>query len=210
MKDRLLNNIVMGAIVLILSILIVLILPGCYSEKLANRQVGKAGVYYPAILAKKARDIFPCVVKDSIQTISTSDSALYKDVVEELQGDLFTSNQLADSLIQALSEGDTTCRKYSAVIIELQRQIMALKQKVITIPPVTTITRIVEKVEDKAALYACESDKSKAIDLATDFKTKYEAADKKAKKRFWIIIGLSAAMALGIYASIRKKIIKPI
>jgi hypothetical protein len=42
------------------SLLIVLLLSACYSSKKAEKQVGKALLYYPEVVAKIARNAFPC------------------------------------------------------------------------------------------------------------------------------------------------------
>ena len=59
------------------SLLIVLLLSGCYSSKKAEKQVDKALLYHPEIVATIARNAFPCF-NVKIDTI-TNDKLIYID-----------------------------------------------------------------------------------------------------------------------------------
>lgn len=192
----------------ILLLIILANLFGCYSASKARQQFAKAAVAYPEIPADYCARIYPS--KDTTITIEVSDSTKYKEVLEGLQGDLYSSNQLIDSLIFALQNGDTTCRKYASFILELQRQVISLKQKVITIPPITTHTKTIKTEINTAALDLANINLTRSLALS-DEKTKEAASWKqKAKKRFWLLVGLSAAMVLGIVAMVRRKVMKKV
>ncbi len=55
-------------------LLIILLLTGCYTQKKATEQVNKANDKYPAIVAKLARDKYPC--KDLLKPDTTT---IYQD-----------------------------------------------------------------------------------------------------------------------------------
>jgi len=59
------------------SLLIVLLLSACYGSKKAEKQVGKALLYHPEIVATIARNAFPCY-NVKIDTI-TNDKLIYID-----------------------------------------------------------------------------------------------------------------------------------
>lgn len=182
---------------------LVLIFAGCYNQKKATLQHGKAVLVFPAIGADYCARVYP--PRDTTITVHVSDSTKYKEIVEDLQGDLYISNQLIDSLVDALANGDTTCRKYAKVIIDLQKQLLTLKQKIITIPPVTTHEVVTNTVIDRAALDLCNIEKSKAIQLALDETAERKDWQAKAKKRFWIAAGLGTLIGLYLFFWIRKR-----
>jgi hypothetical protein len=64
------------------SLLILLVLSACYGTKKAEKQVGKALYYHPEIVAKIARNAFPCynVKFDTI----TNDKLIYIDCPEAI------------------------------------------------------------------------------------------------------------------------------
>lgn len=59
------------------SLLMVLLLTACYGSRKANKQVGKALLYHPEIVAQIARNAFPCY-NVNIDTI-TNDKLVYID-----------------------------------------------------------------------------------------------------------------------------------
>ena len=186
---------------------------GCYSEKKAQQQVDRATVSYPLMLAKKARDLFPCITKDSVVEKIISDSAAYNEVIEDLQSELFASFQLQDSLIKALATGDTSCVKYASVVMQLQQQNRVLKFQLQNIPPIHDTIRITKKTMDSAAVALANNEALKERIQKDRLQSKLDAvneayANDKAKWKgkvgvpWWVFVLIAGAAVLRFRKSI--------
>jgi len=161
-------------------LIFIIVLSGCYSRQKAVKQHGRASATYPEIAADYCARIYPA--KDSL---IKGDSIVITDTI-------YTGG---------LTSFDTT------IVMETK-----YITKTIQLPGTKIIERIfktdtVVRV-DRAALDLCSIERGKALTIATD---KTKEADKWraiARKRFWLLVGLGAAMALGIFAMIRKKVVK--
>lgn len=74
----------------IITILTVLLFIGCYTEQKATDAVNKADVKFPQVVAKLARDKYPCtdlLKPDTATAIITKDSLIYVDCPELVPGD---------------------------------------------------------------------------------------------------------------------------
>jgi len=56
----------------ILAILLVMLVSSCHTAKNALNKVKKADLYHPEVVAKYARDKYPCILVDSIVKLDTS------------------------------------------------------------------------------------------------------------------------------------------
>lgn len=190
----------------IVIIICLFILAGCYTEKKATNQHGRAVATFPEIGADYCARTYP--PQPSIDSVFTSDSSKFKETIEGLQGDLYSASALTDSLINALANGDTTCRKYAQVIIELQKQIIALKQKVITLPPVTTHTEKTNTIVNTAEVDLWRIEVRRAIGLLEKKTAEYDKMKKARDKWRLIAIGLMVVLGLGLFFKIRKMFAK--
>lgn len=183
---------------------IVSALTGCgYPMSKAKSQFAKASVAYPELPADYCARTYPPQIKSD--TTFTSDSALYQQTIDELQGDLSNSNQTVDSLIKQLGVGDTACRKYLAIIIDLQKKIMALKQKVITLPPIVNTFHTKETVVNTAALDLCSINRDKAIGLLEKKTAEYDKWRAIAKKKVLHNVRDGLGYCFGIIRDAEKK-----
>jgi len=161
-------------------LILLILLSGCYSRKVATKQHGRAVSTYPDLAADYCARIYPA--KDSL---IKGDSIVVTDTI-------YTGG---------LTSFDTTIimdTKYITKTIQLPGT------KIIErIFKTDTVVRV-----DKAALDLCSIERGKALTIATDKTKEADKWRKIAKKRFWIILGMGAGIALGIVALIRKKVVR--
>lgn len=155
---------------------------GCYSEKKANIQHGKAVATYPKIGAQFCAITYPC--KDSV-IIHGKDSIQ----VDTLWGE-------GEVIIDTVKTFDT---------IRITK-VVQLPGKVITkiITRIDTIYR-----EDVAKLKVCDIERGQAIALLDKKTIESDKWRKIAKQRFWIIVGLGLAIGVGLYFKFAKSISLP-
>ena len=160
--------------------LLAILLSGCYSQRKAQNQFAKAVAYTPELAATYCALTFP--IKEKI--IKGKDSV----IVDTLWG-----------------EGETITR----TLVERVRDTVYITKYIQgnTIRETIVRTDTVVK-ENTAALAAARLELGKALTIATDKTNEATKWRKIAKKRFWVIAGMGAAMALGIFAMIRRKIVK--
>lgn len=187
-----------------------MLLFGCYTRRKAEKQVNFAAVTFPDILAKKARDLFPCVTKGG-DTIWVSDSAEYKQVLQLINDENLKLYVEKDSLDKALKDAiaDTAC----FAIVKMYQVALAGRDKVIekyayqlAHPPVITNTAIIhDTTVDNAAVEACEMDKaelSKSLDKKTEENNGWKT---KAKTRNWMNISGWLAILLLLFLLFKRK-----
>lgn len=190
-----------------LCVILILIFVSCYNEKKALSDVNKAAVSFPDILAKKARDMFPCVTGKS-DTLYISDSAAYKSALNELQDTSFAIYQRNDSLLRHIDSlnKDTTCFKivdlYEGIIHDLNNQVATWRGKFKHIPPIYITKIIHDTTLDVAALKTCEYDKSSEIKLLDKKTIESDGWQKKAKTRWWVMVIMGAIIGVGTYIKI--------
>src|SRR6185436_7499790 len=93
-----------------ISVILIILLAGCYTQKKAERDTSKALERYPEVVAKIARDSFPCINTGADTTYITDDS-MWLYVTSRLLDDLWSSQIVQDSLLTEL-ENDSGCLKY--------------------------------------------------------------------------------------------------
>lgn len=153
-------------------------LSGCYNQRKAQQQVMKADSSYPYIIAKLCADKFPV-----IETVIKGDSVIVYDTVQG-EGIIIT---------------ETITVKDTVTITK------TLPPKVIT-KNVYRVDTIVK--ENKAAIKACEISRDQALQIATDKTAEATIWKKKAKNRFWTLVGVGGAGLLVAGLMLRRKIKK--
>lgn len=160
-------------------------LTSCYTRQKAQVQHGKAVATFPEIGADYCARIYP--PKDSL----VKGDSIFIEKTDTLWGD---GNTVIDTIY---FEG-----KPKEII------------KVVTLPGKTIIERHFRvdtlRVTNTAEVDLWKIQANKAIDIATDKTKESDKWKKLAKQRFWIIIGMGAAMALGIFAFVKKRIAKKV
>ncbi len=159
---------------------IILLLSGCYTAKKADKQVTKAQLYHPEVVAKKAALWYPC------KPISTGiDSSEYKEwllQMEELNN--FYASIIPDSVHTYEVIKDTVLIEK---IKQVQKEIIRMKSS----PPVVkTITLL-----DSAGNYT----KQQNIDR---LQKAYDVEDKKngdlKEVLLWLVIALAVSVIINI------------
>lgn len=177
MKPTTIKIITVGCVIYILMAL----LTSCYTRSKAQKSFARATVTYPEIAADYCSRTYP-----------PRDSLIHgRDIIH------------VDTL---WGEGETivkndTLRTRDTIYIRTTRE---LPGRVIERTLVRTDTiRVTNTAEvDKWVITARD-----AVSVSVD-KTKEASYWRKiAKKRFWIILGLGAAIAIGVVAMIRKKVV---
>lgn len=172
----------------ILLLLTVANLVGCYSASKAKAQFSRAVIHSPEILAQACIDKYPAkdslIKGDTVQIIST----------DTLWG---LGETRVDTIFQAGKPYEVT-----RTIIVPGKTIIETRLRVDTVEK--------ESVRLLAALDLANINLTRSLALS-DEKTKEADKWKRiAKKRFWVILGMGAAMALGIFAMVRRKVAKKI
>lgn len=174
---------------LLLVVIVAALLPGCYTEQKATKQVDKAAGQYPEMVAKKTRDKFPCITTsvDSSQYLSSIDSLKKYLGAAEKETDAVKARQqhIYDSLVQQIGLasnefivydcGEETKAAY-AYAAKLQAK---TEQQEKTINKLTSsigsIKPVYVKTEDSAKIFLYQKELSRANDSTLYYKTLYQA-----------------------------------
>lgn len=169
-----------GLLLLILLVAIVSAFTGCskYTEQVAENQSKKALVYHPKVIAKIARDAFPCIDKKVDTVITQKDSLIYIDCPDVSNG---------------------TATDYAGVDTIYKTVTKVTPGKTVKVPvylPVKTIT-IEKKIEDSAKINQLNEALMQSVNetaKANDTIEKLEA--KVTKKNKYLLWGLIIILIL--------------
>jgi len=166
---------------------ILLLLSGCYTAKKADKQVIKAQLYHPEVVAKKSAMWYPCK-----PSVTTSDSAAYKEWQQQLEElNAFYASIMPDSVYVYEAVKDT-------VLVEKIKQVKNTIVKLQRLPAIhDTIVKI-----DSAGNYL----KQQEINTCT---VNFQELDKKHDDLkdllIWLIIALAVSTIINILqAKFRK------
>jgi hypothetical protein len=175
-KPRGCGPIVLAILVAIALIVFSATIGGCYTQKKATEQTNKALIKYPAVVAKIARDAFPCVTLKADTLVSVKDSLIYIDCPD--------------------TGGNGSAEDFAGKDTVIITKVNTLPGKVIRVPvtlPVSTVT-IVQKVEDSAKIFLLtkqlEAEKQLAIDNANAARKWQGRAERRIKLVWWLLIAL--------------------
>lgn len=216
-------NIIGGIVV---AVLLALVLSSCYNEKKATAQVDKATLKFPVVVAKIARDRFPCITKskdsteynkskrladslfniiDSIYNANAGSSESLKDMIGRLQLDSAAKANSAecDSIYESLYRFAASKEKESDDLRSagksLRNQVAQLQTTIINFKPVT------EHILDEAEVFV----QQKRAEVAeAKYAKEHEARMKfesRSKQYFLIMIILALIAAIMTYLYIRKR-----
>lgn len=136
---------------------IAVMLTGCYSLKTATKQVARAGIEYPELIAANCANKFPVVAKEGKPVIKylPADNADYTGKIDSLSDALGWMRSMYEGAINA-HKGDTSCQN---TIRELQnrndslfRAFMDFKGKYIPCKPDTLRIFKTDTIPDLAAI----------------------------------------------------------
>jgi hypothetical protein len=207
-----------------LMILIGVILSGLtscgYTRDKAQSAHGRAVTSFPEIGAAFCADKYPVRVRtdstgylasrrtiDSLAQVLRDDSLITVFERESLMAEIdrIRAEMPMPEDCDSLSEGI-----YRLVAKERQRGDRLQRANEGLIRAVGSLKPIRDTVENTARVRECEIIRDKAVLLAEDYKKEAAEWKAKAKKRFWVIAGMGAAMALGLFLAIRRKVVKQV
>lgn len=166
---------------------ILFLLFSCYTERKATKELNKAQVNYPVLVAKKTNEWFPCVEETKTDTVKLTEWRLKVDSVYKFY-------KLKDTIIEKYTCQDLT---YLINQVEAQKKLINNLTKLIDEkPPVLITTKI---LKDSAGIVIL---KDKLERLTADKEDYVNKADKRLK---WIISLLVALFGTIVYILIRRK-----
>jgi len=190
MKPIKLKRLIIAILFLSVVIIFLTLLTSCskYTLPMAEKEVNKAYLTYPPMVAGKTRDWFPCIVNKTDTIITYVDSLIYIDCPSVVNGN---ANEYISS--------DTVYIKQ-----------IVTQNKVVKVPvylPIKTIT-VIQKVEDSAKIFVL-NDVIQAVYNETakinDDKEKLEAkVAKKNKYLLYLLIALLASLGVN-YLQFKRK-----
>lgn len=179
---------------------------GCYSSKKAAKQVARAGIEYPELIAANCANKFPVTAKEGkpIITYLPADNKDYTGEIDSLSDALNWMRGLYESAIES-HKGDTSCQN---TIKELQnkndsliRAFMDFKRKYIPCKPDTVKIYRTDTVPDLAAITVRDGQISS---LSVDRDSWKAKAKHRSNNEIWLIAGL----VLSVGWNFRKLILK--
>lgn len=157
------------------SILFLFFLVGCYSPKKAEKQINKAQLNFPEVLAKKSSELYPCKPKKA-----GSDSTKYKTIIKKIK-------QIDTAYFYST---DTIC-KLDTVLIEKNCTKVLYKYREILkdIPAVhDTVT-----ITDEAGMISLQYQLKQASVNSDEYKVKYF---KSLWFNIWLLIAIVALLLI--------------
>lgn len=160
-----------------------------YTEQVAETQSKKALVYHPKVIAKIARDAFPCIEKKVDTVITQKDSLIYIDCPDITNG---------------------TATDYAGVDTIYKTVTKVTPGKTIKVPvylPVKTIT-IEKKIEDSAKIKQLNDGLMASVNETAKANEKVEALQNKIEKKnkwLWIFFIAFLVSAAVNYLQFRSK-----
>jgi len=152
------------------SILFLFFLVGCYSPKKAEKQINKAQLNFPEVLAKKSSELYPCKPKKA-----GSDSTRYKTVIKKIR-------EIDTAYFYAI---DTVCRLDTVLIEKNCTKVLYKYREILKDLPAVhdTVT-----ISDEAGMISLQYQLTQATKNLDYFKGKY-------LKTLWFSIWLLIAIA---------------
>lgn len=180
---RLRANIIMALIVVALLWIVAVICTGCYSQKKATQQHGRAVGTYPVIGADYCARTYPCEPGPS-----RSDTTVVYDT-------LWGAGEVTIDTITVTVQ-DTVYRT----------KIIQFPAKTITR---TVHIRDTVQIKDRAELDKCTIQRDEAIARAEKEQALKEKYQRRSRHYLYALIGIGAAGLLWLILFFRKKIVKP-
>lgn len=161
------------------TILLIFFLIGCYTSKKAERQLNKAQIYHPEIVAQKTSLWYPCE-----RFKGTSDSSQYKSFIQQID----SLNRLKiDSIFftDTLNKIDTFVKFKDC-------------DKILT--KYRTIYKSVPAIHDTVILVS-EADKYTIKYLENEREEAHKKYDRSTKLNIWLLIALIVSILLHLFRS---------
>lgn len=156
---------------------------GCYSPKKAEKQLDKAKDKYPALVAQKTSNWFPCKEVE-IKT----DSSAYKKWLASLDS-LFNKGEDTVHVIDTFEIISQECTKYKNQIVAISSQLSKAKQ---TIGLIRSRVILAPAVHDTVI----KLDSTQIVILTEKINTLEKEKGKQEKKHgFWFKFGISFLVA---------------
>jgi hypothetical protein len=167
-----------------------LIFASCYSAKKAQKQITKAQLTHPEVVAKKTSEWYPCVISQPIIDSSQVKNwlAIIDSLNKETNIDIIEINDTIKLTIK-----DSVAYKYWLNKYKVNQQIIAnLKQLLVSKVP--TIYKTIY-VKDSASLMYLSKENEQLKSDRNDYQIKYE---KYLKVSFWLLLLLAISVIINI------------
>lgn len=159
-----------------------------YTQTTATEQTQKALIKYPLVVAKVARDNFPCVTQKNDTIIAYNDSLIYVDCPSIVNG---------------------TTQDYNGTDTVYLNKVVT-KNNVVKVPvylPVKTVT-VTKTIEDSAKIFQLNNSLLQSVNETAKANDKIEKLEFKiANKNKWLYIFLAAFLISAFinYLQFRRK-----
>jgi hypothetical protein len=152
------------------SILFLFFLVGCYSPKKAEKQINKAQLNFPEVLAKKSKELYPCKPQKG-----GSDSSRYKTIIKKIK-------QIDTAYFYTT---DTVCRLDTVLIEKNCTKVLYKYREILKELPAVHDTI---NITDESAVTSLTYQLQNSVAIADKYKQKYT-------KSLWFSIWLLIAIA---------------
>lgn len=157
------------------SILFLFFLVGCYSPKKAEKQINKAQLNFPEVLAKKSSELYPCKPKKT-----GSDSSRYKTVIKKIK-------EIDTAYFYST---DTVCKLDTVLIEKNCTKVLYKYREILKNLPAVHDTF---EVTNDAAIVSLQLQLKKASENSDYFKGRYI---KALWFSIWLLIAIAALMLI--------------
>jgi len=190
--------------------LALIFLLGCYTQKKAERQVNKAQLNHPEVVAKLAAKYYPPIM------VTTTDSTAYKKYLEQIDELNKFYESMAEKVVYDTVPGEIEVWEDSTKVIQLTRtvktlngklqaayaNVAALTEKIKSVPPV------VQKTEKQdSAKNSYYQDRIAALTVQKDKVTK-KLSDWKTVAFFMLALSFILACLLFVALRIKRSVKK--
>lgn len=164
------------------TILIIFFLLGCYGPKKANKQLNKAQINFPEIVAEKSQLWYPCE-----RFKGTSDSSQYNSFVKQID----SLNRLKLDSIFIYD----TLQKFDTIVKLKKCQDIITKYKTLykTIPAIHDTVIMVSTAEKYTIKY-----------LENEREDAHKRYDKSMKLNIWLLVALIVSILMHLFKSFKK------
>lgn len=163
------------------SFLVVFFLMGCYTQKKAEKELNKAQINYPEIVAKKSALWYPCS-----QFKGTSDSSAYILFIKQID----SLNQLKIDTVFATRFDTLYGTKFDTIVkfsaLKKCQDILTRYRSIYKNVPAIHDTTIVVSTADKYTIQYLENEREEA----------HKKYDRSTKLNIWLLIALIVSILL--------------
>jgi hypothetical protein len=175
-------------------IIIALIFCSCYSPKKAEKQLIKAQLTHPDVVAKKTSEWYPCVI--SQPSIDSSEVKRWLAIIDSLNNDInYEIIEINDTINDTIkiTIKDSVGYKYWLKKYKANQQVIANLKKLL-VSKVPTIYKTIY-IKDSSSSMVLAKQNEKLISEKDGYQKDYQ---KYLKLSFWLLLLLAISIILNI------------